>query len=331
MNNIKLSFCIPTYNRRDLLSELIESIVSQCDNRDDVEICISDNASDDGTDIMVSSWGSKTNIPIVYRKNEENLGPDINIIASPSFASGTYCWLVGSDDKLFDDAIEYIDKYLDESNDIYLVERTEFDYDMIEIKRADRRWMCTEERSYDLADERQLLNYFSNSLSIGAIFSFMSSIIVKRSRWNEVIFDTKYIGCAYTHVYYILSIIKKGATIQYINKPCIMCRGGNDSFVGSVVSRIELDFNGYTRLADGFYADNNELKSRFLNVLLHERPFLFNSMIVSLYGTAEEKNRMKDYYLMLGQSEIIINIIYRVKPILKLVKYLKDKIKNLKK
>ena len=46
-----LSICIPTYNRKVFLKENIDAILSQVTPgfEDLIELCISDNASDDGT------------------------------------------------------------------------------------------------------------------------------------------------------------------------------------------------------------------------------------------------------------------------------------------
>ncbi|HDO7716614.1 TPA: glycosyltransferase family 2 protein, partial [Yersinia enterocolitica] len=98
---MQISFCIPTYNRSELLSELIKSIVEQCNNRADIEICISDNASSDDTSEMIKDWTTRTHLPIIYKRNEINLGADKNILLAQTLASGKYCWFFGSDDKLF--------------------------------------------------------------------------------------------------------------------------------------------------------------------------------------------------------------------------------------
>ncbi|EBH2219729.1 glycosyltransferase, partial [Salmonella enterica] len=47
-----ISFCIPTYNRKEYLEELLNSINNQEKFNLDIEICISDNASTDGTEEM---------------------------------------------------------------------------------------------------------------------------------------------------------------------------------------------------------------------------------------------------------------------------------------
>jgi acetyltransferase-like isoleucine patch superfamily enzyme len=68
-----LSICIPTYNRANSLDKSIASIVTQQEfNSDDVELVISDNASDDNTEEIVQKYqGQYKNI--YYFRNHENI------------------------------------------------------------------------------------------------------------------------------------------------------------------------------------------------------------------------------------------------------------------
>jgi glycosyltransferase involved in cell wall biosynthesis len=75
-----LSICIPTYNREKYLQECLESIVHQEGfNINDIEIVISDNASQDGTTKLVESFKQK--YPnIQYFRNAENIGAIRNVL-----------------------------------------------------------------------------------------------------------------------------------------------------------------------------------------------------------------------------------------------------------
>ena len=64
--DILLTIAIPTYNRKNLLKRALESIISQLNSR--IEVLVSDNASDDGTDEMMAEY-----FPMIrYIKNETN-------------------------------------------------------------------------------------------------------------------------------------------------------------------------------------------------------------------------------------------------------------------
>lgn len=314
MNSIKISFCIPTYNRCELLSELISSIISQAEDRDDIEICISDNASTDHTNEMISSWREKTHIPIIYKKNSENIGPDKNYLASVALASGEYCWLFGSDDVLSDNSLEKMDEYLKTNCEIYLCDRNECDLAMRKV--AYRPWMTTGDVMYSTENHQELIRYFSCSNSIGAVFSFLSSIIVKRSSWENVSFDESFIGSAYSHVFYLLDIVKHGAKIQYINKPLVDTRLGNDFFAkDGVVRRIEIDFNGYIKLAEKFYQNYPNVKSEFLAILLREHSVLHTNILTSVYGEKGQRDRMKHHFKYAGANAFLVDFVYFARPL----------------
>ena len=86
--SIKLSLCIPTYNRAAFLSEALDSVIQQA--TDEVEIVISDNASNDGTAEMVTEYQGK--FPrITYYRQPENLGFDRNMLRAVDLARGEYC------------------------------------------------------------------------------------------------------------------------------------------------------------------------------------------------------------------------------------------------
>jgi glycosyltransferase involved in cell wall biosynthesis len=68
-----LSICIPTYNRADVLDKSIASIVTQPEfDSDDVELVVSDNASNDNTEEVVKKY-QKEYKNIFYSKNSENI------------------------------------------------------------------------------------------------------------------------------------------------------------------------------------------------------------------------------------------------------------------
>jgi glycosyltransferase involved in cell wall biosynthesis len=68
-----LSVCIPTYNRADILDKSIASIVTQPEfDSDDVELVVSDNASNDNTEETVKKYQKKYK-NIFYLKNSENI------------------------------------------------------------------------------------------------------------------------------------------------------------------------------------------------------------------------------------------------------------------
>lgn len=101
---IKLSICIPTYNRAEYLRNCLHSIaLGDPQSVFNFEICISNNNSSDDTESVV--WGAQESLRIKYHKNPSNLGVARNFLNVVSMAEGEFVWLIGDDDLLMPNAI----------------------------------------------------------------------------------------------------------------------------------------------------------------------------------------------------------------------------------
>lgn len=95
---MKISICIPQYNRIEYLIKSLEELQSQ--NYVDFEVVISDDCSKDDTFERISNYSKTSNYPITYFKFDQNQGYDRNLRKSIELASGEYCFVLGNDDTL---------------------------------------------------------------------------------------------------------------------------------------------------------------------------------------------------------------------------------------
>lgn len=101
-----LSICIPTYNRKSFLENCLNSILKSAINYgNQVEICVSDNHSTDGTEFIVNKYSAILNLKT--SRNSKNLGSSANILKAVSMARGEYVWIIGDDDLILPGAVEY--------------------------------------------------------------------------------------------------------------------------------------------------------------------------------------------------------------------------------
>ncbi len=114
---MKLSICIPTYNRASHLANCLNSIIS-CSLDSDLkfQVCVSDNHSTDDTENVVRYFQSS--IDIKYNKNTSNLGHARNFLKVVSMADGDFIWLIGDDDLLMPYAIVELYKLIDGHPDV---------------------------------------------------------------------------------------------------------------------------------------------------------------------------------------------------------------------
>lgn len=102
----RLSVTIPTFNRAIYLAELLECLLPQISGSPagTVELLISDNCSDDGTQQLIADFQSR-GLLCRYVRNAQNLGADANFLQCLNLATGQYVWVLGDDDLLVPNAI----------------------------------------------------------------------------------------------------------------------------------------------------------------------------------------------------------------------------------
>ncbi len=91
----KISVCIPTYNRVNLLPQAIESVLAQ--TYQDWELIICDDGSQDGTVEFMAAYKDKR---IKYVRHPENIGKSNNMRSGFNAATGTYFIKFDDDDRL---------------------------------------------------------------------------------------------------------------------------------------------------------------------------------------------------------------------------------------
>ncbi|MGB1448867.1 MAG: glycosyltransferase family 2 protein [Flavobacteriaceae bacterium] len=104
MRQIKLSICIPTFNRSTYLDKLLYSI-SQINQKhlEEIEICISDNKSTDSTAEVIKKW-EKT-LYLNHSVNKLNYGAIKNVVIVVNKAKGKFIWIIGDDDFVIPEAV----------------------------------------------------------------------------------------------------------------------------------------------------------------------------------------------------------------------------------
>ena len=122
MEEILLTVSIPTFNRsKELHTQLhdIHLILSDTKISENIEILVSDNSSTDLTPNVVKDFSL---IDKAYKftsiRSKENLGSDANFMSSILNASGRFVWIMSDDDKIHEDAIQYLYKVLISNLDI---------------------------------------------------------------------------------------------------------------------------------------------------------------------------------------------------------------------
>lgn len=103
---MKISICIPTYNREPELEKLFQSLYLN-NSLEKLEIIIVDDGSTDNSKVLIEKHIDENKLLIKYHY-QENSGRGVALKKAVSLATGDYIMLMDSDDFFLADSIETI-------------------------------------------------------------------------------------------------------------------------------------------------------------------------------------------------------------------------------
>ncbi len=95
--DILLSIVVPTLNRKDLLQTTLDELLQQIEQYKNVELIVSDNASNDGTHLLFENE-KYSNSNLKYIRHETRVDIDQSFSRSVDLANGDFVTLFGDDD-----------------------------------------------------------------------------------------------------------------------------------------------------------------------------------------------------------------------------------------
>jgi abequosyltransferase len=328
MNRTKISICIPTYNRADMLAQLLESIISQ-GHSECVEVAISDNASTDNTSEIVHEYKRK-GVNIKYSREEINRGADFNYLNAVKISTGEYCWFFGSDDLIPEGALKHVLRIIEETRAcIFLGARQNFDNRgaLCDIEQ----WVKSEDRYFDISSSEGYSNYMQSATGIGALFSYLSSIVFCRSNWNAETVHESYMGTAYSHVHALMQIALKNG-VYYTSRIIANNRTNNDSFlVDGEIRRVMIDLEGYVKLSNDLFPElHNNRRYEFLNVLRKSRPTFKTLVSLRVRQSNIDWNNSRKIFQGCGYSSLLIYFVGLANPIIRVIYLVRGYLKGKK-
>lgn len=263
-----LSVCIPVYNFVKFIPETLDSILNQ-DGGDEVEIVILDGASTDNTAEIIAGYQHKHR-NINYIRQPQKGGIDRDMAKSVEPATGDYCWLFSGDDIMRPGALRRMLKEIQSGNDLYLCKHMEYYF-------YDDRWAeyptvaCEDGAVFELSDPLSRRAYFSKAVNTEAFFSFIGGIIVKRSTWNRVPLNQKFVGSCWGHVARFFELMPSGLSVKCLSGALLDRRPDNDSFAGGgLVKRYRIAIEGFYNIADHYFGHDSVEAFHVRRVIRHE-------------------------------------------------------------
>lgn len=229
MNHPRLSLCIPTFNRAQVLSVCLQSLIAQCQKRPlgEIEICVSDNASPDETQNILKT--AQAQFPLLrFSRHDVNKKIDRNIVSAAKLARADWIWFLSDDDVLEDGALESVLNLIRDHSDkpAILVNRIEYDAKLErpvgEVKPLTQ--MGSGAMGLEIMDAELALTNLLEYLG------YLPAWIVQRSAWNQVD-PTPFLDTDFVHVGVGLLGAKRwakehgrDASVLVCNQPIVRCR-----------------------------------------------------------------------------------------------------------
>lgn len=257
-----ISFCIPTRNFGAYIGQTLDHIVRERGSGDEIVI-VDGNSTDDTADVVARYAAQHGRIR--FERQDQNGGLDRDLAQAVALAGGDYCWLFSADDGLVQGAIAQARRYLEQNCDVLLLER--IDCDLRLQPRRRRRWFegLDTAQTFIPSDDASLVRYLAQVRSLAGMFSYVGSIIVKRSGWNAVDPDATLWQTHYAHVWRLLTLLRQpGRTLIAAPEPLVLCRGDNDSFAQQGrIRRFLIDADGYRQIGQRLFPTRPDLYRAF--------------------------------------------------------------------
>jgi abequosyltransferase len=238
---------------------------------------------------------------LVYRRHPTNIGADRNYLAIVENASGTFCWLMGSDDAIAKGGL-------------------------LRVLEASRNWRDHAGFSVNFAtydsdlrdpvESRKPVALDADTViqGAGAIFTtfigywgYLAAHVVRRDLWNHVCATGEQHNFlnAYVHVYIMGRMAQEEPSWGYVAQKCVMWRSGNDSFLmgSNWLRRMRLDVVGYHQITDALFGESSMTGRR-------ARDEIADRHILAQYRSAKARGRAS-----LGEGAKIITQYYWKSPV----------------
>ncbi len=232
---IRLSVCIPTHHGRgEVLKEAIDSVLVQFTPtlREQVQICVSDNASEDETQALMECYIREHPGLFVYLRHPVNRGLVGNLLALVGAAQGEYCWLFSSDDRMARHGLSEVLAALSQSPMLagLTVDLSYYDRSMAHrIKDGMPAGL--------LPDHPERRQVFTSPAQIyrecGSVMGSLSLQVFDRNLWLEAVEEVGEAKCVtfryFLYLYLFGRMVKKRPAWLWLPEKLIQSRTDNDT------------------------------------------------------------------------------------------------------
>jgi len=257
------------------------------------DILILDNASYDGTDQFVRPLANSGRVR--YERNPVNRGAIPNLLDVVVKADSDWVLIMSDDDVLRTD-LDLLDSIDVNDVDAILLGRCDGDADLNHL----RDWPYIDpdvagragETSFKFQTATEL---FEAGLCLGAAFTLISGIVVRRSAWIQSEAELRYGPFArdyarslFPHSWIIINLLAQGRAVMVVDRPFVMARHGNDRVCdNNVLQRAILDIREFEAIASTVLASDRRAADALRGLIgRHIQRHVFPRGLAAIYQRA---------------------------------------------
>jgi glycosyltransferase involved in cell wall biosynthesis len=183
-----LTVCLFTHDgRRDVLADALASVFDQIDspNLSEVNVCVTDNASLDGTQELIEGLVQDHGERLRYHRHPRDLGLSRNLLSCVALAQSEYCWILTSDDAIEHGGVARVLELIEAAGlpPGVVVNKANFDVTltMLADQGADDFYPPEQRRTVQYEDSNEFIS------DCGLLTSLVSTLIVRREAWLQAL------------------------------------------------------------------------------------------------------------------------------------------------
>ncbi len=291
-----LTIAVPTFNRAAQLKDLLAVLQPQIAGVPEVEVFVSDNASDDDTPEVIGCAQrsfAAANARLRTHRHSTNLGSDANFAFCFRQAAGTFFWMCGDDDLIVPGAVDEMLGLLKTPKgspaDIDLIYATSYGYRTDFI--AERGEDPLHRRVHTVRDPHIF------ALVVNIMFTFISGMVVNKDRLEALPHDAPetFIGTNLVQLSWSLPLLLHHRRSAVLWTRPVAARVGNAHgySLGRVFGK------QLSQVVQRLLPDRPDLSEPILNVALRR---WFPSVLVEFRGHAGDRLRIREAHMELRQA-----------------------------
>lgn len=284
-----LTIAIPTYNGSKTISDMLNILLPQIDDR--VEVIISDNCSTDNTADIIRKYLQKYKY-IRYIRNKKNIGADRNFLQCMLLASGKFCMLLSDDDILVEGALTKILCFIEENPNVslaflYTVSFKDKYIDIMHCKNF-KEYSRKPLNNIVTTDKKEFFSY------VGRQWGFTSSFLWNTERCKNIEKPEKFFGSYWLQSYiHILCSNNKNDKLGIIAGPCIAAGGygiipNYDAYEVEVVS--------FKKMLDFAHAKAGYDNEQLIKLWLWKVCFILKRTLIKERGSGKKITSFKNVF-----------------------------------